>query len=837
MKLRLKDFRCYEDATFDFGKNGMTLLTGQSGVGKSSIMMAINYVLFGQGNKLKRKTTGKCNCQVELEFEDIKIVRYSSPRRLIVNNIYEDDVAQDIINKKFGNTFSVIGYIAQNAINSFMIMSPTEKLEFLETFAFKDIDLNAKKNKCKMLITERNEKLITIRSKLITYEELLSKEEKPEKVEFPIKCIKKNQERVCKNEEIKLINATKLIKKHKKNIDVLKLELDSLIIYNTTLINKKDILDNIKNKIKLLENKLIELGDYNIDEHNKYKKLLNIILSRKEIENLEKNYNDNLKKVEIMKQNEIDTLIIDINNIKTTLWKENNEIECKDILKDNEIYLKDLEEIENINNKLEKYNKINKEELTTNKNKVNELKYELDVNKNLLNNIKIQKELYNCPICKTHLRIKNNELYVIELNDKIDDNIIKNENEIENKIIILNNNIQKLEYVILDIETKLSHKNILINDLNLLKNKYNELSDIKDVKEDIEYIKNYYTEQIQLSKKLTKLEYNLKNNIYSNTYENFKNNLNIDKEYIKKIKYELNEFYDYLDENIDTIYNIDDNELRNKINEYDVKIYKIKDINNELEIYRNEENKYNNQLINLYNNHINIFNEIKDEKDIKDLINKEEIIINELEIRIKEYQNNLTKIENYNKYIKELNKYEELEKEVIRLKEEERKEQYNYAAAIQLKEKILDAESICMKNIINIINDHAQLYLDTFFQNEPIVVRLSTFKENKKNIKPQINIEIEYKGIDSDLTMLSGGEFSRVMLAYTLALTEIFNTPLLLLDECTASLDQELTNVVFESIKENFNGKKVIIIAHQVVTGIFDNIINITDKNKKKLIK
>jgi ABC-type multidrug transport system fused ATPase/permease subunit len=47
------------------------------------------------------------------------------------------------------------------------------------------------------------------------------------------------------------------------------------------------------------------------------------------------------------------------------------------------------------------------------------------------------------------------------------------------------------------------------------------------------------------------------------------------------------------------------------------------------------------------------------------------------------------------------------------------------------------------------------------------------------------------------------------------------------LDECTASLDQETTSDVFDAIKENFNGKLTIIVAHQVVTGIFDRSIDL----------
>ena len=53
----------------------------------------------------------------------------------------------------------------------------------------------------------------------------------------------------------------------------------------------------------------------------------------------------------------------------------------------------------------------------------------------------------------------------------------------------------------------------------------------------------------------------------------------------------------------------------------------------------------------------------------------------------------------------------------------------------------------------------------------------------------------------------------------------MFNSPLLMLDECTSNLDQELTNSVFEAIKENFRDKFVLIVAHQVVLGLFDNII------------
>jgi ABC-type multidrug transport system fused ATPase/permease subunit len=81
--------------------------------------------------------------------------------------------------------------------------------------------------------------------------------------------------------------------------------------------------------------------------------------------------------------------------------------------------------------------------------------------------------------------------------------------------------------------------------------------------------------------------------------------------------------------------------------------------------------------------------------------------------------------------------------------------------------------------------------------------------------------------MEADLSMLSGGELSRVVLSYTLALSEIFNSPIVMLDECTSSLDAELTSTVMDGIRKNFGNKLVIIIAHQVIEGDFDRQINL----------
>ena len=66
MKIHLKNFLCYSDTTFDFGTSGLTLISGASGCGKTSIMRAIFFALFGEGTKVQ--TYGQTSCMVEMEF-------------------------------------------------------------------------------------------------------------------------------------------------------------------------------------------------------------------------------------------------------------------------------------------------------------------------------------------------------------------------------------------------------------------------------------------------------------------------------------------------------------------------------------------------------------------------------------------------------------------------------------------------------------------------------------------------------------------------------------------------------------------------------------------------
>jgi energy-coupling factor transporter ATP-binding protein EcfA2 len=141
----------------------------------------------------------------------------------------------------------------------------------------------------------------------------------------------------------------------------------------------------------------------------------------------------------------------------------------------------------------------------------------------------------------------------------------------------------------------------------------------------------------------------------------------------------------------------------------------------------------------------------------------------------------------------------------------------SYPRAIKLQEIIKKAEKMAVREVIDEINLHAQMYIDNFLDDMNVTLVFDGVK---------LNVEVLQGGHDSDLQNLSGGELARVILAFTIALAEINNVKLLLLDECVASLDQESTGLVIDTIKDNFKGM-VICIAHQTTTGIFDHVLEL----------
>ena len=823
MKLRLKNFRCYDEKTFELGgtgDGGIVLINGASGIGKSTILHAIHFVIYGVGTKVIKH--GKTSCSVEMEYDDLKIKRTKCPNRLVVNDKYEGDVAQNILVEKFGEFFQMCSYISQNTMNSFVMMSPTEKLVFLENFCFANTNVSQLKQKTKELIDEKYNNLQKVRMELEVSEKI-SEELEPigERVLFPIKCKKSQVPIVINNEKIRFGKCQKSVVDIRHKISQTNLELSDTKVLKERLINIKQNntelrvnLEKIQLKIKNIDKELYDGFRKKIGEDiNKFGIFKELLFRRQEYSNK----NEILKD---MKKNEEEEMKNKLHEFKDELWKEYGEDELDNIITEYEEYFDDIREYEK-NLKKMKYLEKSKVQHDNLSKRILELENEIE-------KINISQNSFKCPCCSVILYLKDSELKTVPTEKLLtDDSTINSQNRIDELEIEMNKWKSLKSTNVYDPQL---HKN-LVDTNNSIKGKYDEIVDSQDIKNTISELQQYKNKQISLSTRIENLEQKIQKGIYSSSYCNFRDGVT---EIFKKIKQledrvdsslqeeltgDTNEKLTYIEEKISN--------LKLQLCKYDEKVTVRKELLKDSEEIREKISRNDKTYSSFENRHRDSFGRIFTEDELEDVIKILEKELVDTKLKMLNHEKNLETIKQWEKYDTGVTTHKNWKTKIQNLKNDEVICRRYYDASKVLKEKIQESESIALYNMINSLNSYVKTYLDLFFVEEPISITLKPFKKTKNKVKSQLNFEIFYKNMDCNLGMLSGGETSRVILAYTLALSEMTQSPLLLLDECTSSLDQELTGDVFEVIRENFKNKTVIFIAHQIVTGQFDKIINL----------
>lgn len=824
MKLRFYNFKCYEAEEFVIPDQGLVLISAPSGSGKSTILEGIIFALFGTGKKLP--TWGKRSCKVELEYCGLFITRTKVPNRLLVKKDgkeYEDDAGQEIINRVFGEIFQTTSFVDNyNLHKSFILMSPTDKLSFLEKFAFHDVDLVSIKNQTKEQIKSRTQILRDIQSKLETTREILTHFPELEEVKFPLKRLgKTSEEKLIHNESIRHKNTKVLITRTEKKLQKTEIMYQKSKLYHESKGKLENDIKNLSQEIEDMTRKQSTLECLDDEELGQLEtKLKNFSTNRERI-NLEKNITslrENFKRAESQEKNE---LISAIKELRKRTEKNPKEIES--LLANLYQQKSKGTEHEKLAKELKEYEDVSGEDLEEFRQELKKNIDELEAKKAQLKEKEQSKVILKCPKCDSSLSLKHDPLSLALSNIEVQMGIGgPTLDELKSEIEQIKKNIEYLQKTVLEDTKKVEEKKVLQGKLDKLKEFFVSQGVEKiNLKQVEELIQTNNSSLVTLNGDIDKLqdfESRLRNDRLSTGTMTMKKELEkliAEKEALDQLE-GLNSVENIIDET--------ETELQNKITEqkikcreYDILQERIEGSKEKLELKEKELTKLGHGLENM---------------TIQALLDELTILKGELaslKSKLNDHEDNLRKIEEYKRYTQEKQKRDTLYTKFLNLENDEKEAQENLTAAELFKQKVLESESIAIHNVIDSINMFASTYLGLFFPDDPITVTLLPFKEskNKKSEKPQINLQIIYKNEECDITSLSGGEMSRLVLAFTLALGEMFNTPALLLDECTASLDQINTQNVFESIKNNFKSRLVLAVAHQVVEGSYDHVINL----------
>ena len=796
MKIELHNFKCYKDQTFEFNTvNGIVLLSGDSGKGKSTILQAIYFALYGKITKVI--SYGDKTCSVCLTLPKFTIKRSKGPNKLIVNHLLHDDEAQQFINSHFGTQFEFTGYIPQTISKSFIMMSGSEKLSLLETFTHSTFDIVTVKLKCKNNISRLNDEMMACQGKIETCNEMIASTSVRDPLECPIQgvdCVADAQ-LVYDNEVILSMQTQKVMQRLINELGALN-NLDSLI--KTYDDQKTDLND------QLLSLRMVDLSMTDADESSlaEARAYLADYLNMHELtaQLLE---NDRLStQLDTLKQKELSMYESKLAKYSARLWSKYSEEDFYEIKQSIEAGITDVTDLRKIQTKLDDV--MNDTHLRTyNTFTIDELRAELELQKNNLMSSENEKHAYTCPECNTCLTLKDEKLIV-------NNNTTADQGDTHDDIEIINKTINAL-YSIIDYKIR-AHN---------ITDRYEEMPYLGDLTVDLKLLSTYEFKQLDMINKIADLEHCLATQtVQSDIYASLMDDYERTQRLVIDLRKKTPEF------EYDNKFGESELEISNTISSIERHLHDQKRVSRGIRDISSRLVKIDGDISRKEQGHVDRYGSINQVIVIEREIDDCRHTIIDIEKNTRQYLVNLSGMSTWVQHMKEYNSFMEWTTKLNGLCALEKTLRCEYEASLKLKEILLNCESRTVANLVDTINIHAKLYIDAFFSDD-INVSLSPYKSTKSGVKPEVSISIEYKGMECDLLMLSGGEVARIVLAFTLALNEIFETPILLLDECTSSLDEETAGDVFNVIKEQLHGVFTIVVAHQAVTGVFDEIVEL----------
>jgi DNA repair protein SbcC/Rad50 len=507
INLKIVNVRSHKESFVEF-KDGITVISGKTGSGKSTILMSVYYALFGSAdlsnNEIMRRNSKKMlielkliqnnneyiiirglkrtNDSITIDNDNLKVLKNGIQLNVLnrandINSIIKDILGFPLDSKP-NLMFQVLSYTKQDNIRSLLEMRKEERQDFID----KILQLSKYKNVFENLKPLINNYLSKHEIIVQLSEFLINEKESIEKLE---KNINELNEKIIDNEKKLLVINPSLQKKTNdiKNINSL---LKNLRQKNEQIIIQNQRFKHLK---KSIEKTIIEQKQL-IEKNNLLKpKLLNNTKSLDELNELLRNESSKLKIMEyqILKLKKDTEEIIKLQS-NCPICRQKIPDEHKIILKE-----KNINEINIIEKSkkiiIESVNKINELIIISKKN--DELKKEINTFEsaiNLLENqiINQKKELNNFKEKKNELMI--NEIKKLENEHNL---IFSKFNDLSNKKAGIESSNQELKNQIPRLNAELNQK----------KNKVSEYEDKSKEKNHVKLCLNF----------LNKLRINVKN--------------------------------------------------------------------------------------------------------------------------------------------------------------------------------------------------------------------------------------------------------------------------------------------------------------------------------------
>jgi DNA repair exonuclease SbcCD ATPase subunit len=866
IKIILENINCHEYLEVVLERGKMTLIKGDSGIGKSSIFQGISWCLYRKIKGICRHGTTKYS--VTLTFSEFTIYRRGKPRLLQVifpnNTILEDESGQKYIDQYFGNEsiFNATCYLEQDSRSKLLDGSNSERMEIINLLSswldnpdiyIETIDQEIKNQQKNFLIeqTQYNTEVSLFSDQLskkpVNPEHSHSKEELLQ-IQNNIKLLDfeliKNQDDI--NTQNKLIGS----------IDILNTKLNHLVRRISELPSKSEIeLEITRTSHVILESqdslqKLVILSNQNTSEltvskqqlESKIMQLESINKQRQSLESSIKNYTDMLNKFKLQQQELYQNMITysqykldkeytreeyytlreiekNRNNYVsicnqlqveyTSIGIESSILKSQNIINQLLTFKSDID----IGNKIYDINLKIKPLIDIGPTDIIELKKLQDIHTNMIMSF----GLLTCPHCNKSVRYSQGTLRAED-----------RETVTQDQINQINLQIEKLKKEQEMYTRKVEYQNQIIELSKLLKSEPGGNKDIenlglyKNILITLQGIKILPTSDVLSEMVLKSIDYSdarkryesfdtSQITFYEKSITEYSSNLNnlsagvVDQ--INALKTGLLSVNNKINE-VSKNYQDEINSLKAKIKEGQTCITNLNSKLLELQMCQSELSKTLDEIVNLKS---------KIQSDLENKLKENKLRVTELR---EMYDCGVYFLEMYEKQIQLNYKAQHI-----------MNSNYLLTKLYEFKQKAFDLECERLQVIVDSLNESLNSILQDIFE-KPIKVLIQLYKKNKTNdkVKSTVNLYIQYDGNEYDsINKLSGGEKDRISFALTLALNIITASPLLLLDETLRSLNESYRTNCIEAMKSFLGESKTILcINHEDTEGNYDTVINLS---------